>query len=146
MIDVEFPVDGMYEDRVVTTQLLACAGKIGYVDRPLYYYRQREASIIHSAGEDVKKMKQLRSGAKRNMDILISRLKDNGLYRQFAVDAVYSKLRVKYMYYESIVSSREERREWLAIYPELTREILIDSDMPIRFKFSYLRRWIRCHF
>lgn len=41
-----YPVHLWYEDIPVTTQIFAKAKDIGYVNRPLFHYRQREGSIM----------------------------------------------------------------------------------------------------
>ena len=43
-----YPLNTWYEDTPVTTLLFAKTSKIGYVDKPLIYYRQRKDSIMGS--------------------------------------------------------------------------------------------------
>ncbi len=45
---VRFPVGKLFEDIYTTHKLLAAAGKIAVLNEPLYYYFQRESSIMNS--------------------------------------------------------------------------------------------------
>jgi glycosyltransferase involved in cell wall biosynthesis len=49
--NVEFPVDGVFEDKYISTQLLFFSGKIGYVDAALYHYQYNPDSLTNAAGE-----------------------------------------------------------------------------------------------
>ncbi|MBR4677177.1 MAG: glycosyltransferase [Bacteroidales bacterium] len=43
--DIEYPKGRLHEDEFTTYKLAYNSGKVGYVDSPYYYYRQREDSI-----------------------------------------------------------------------------------------------------
>ncbi len=45
---IRFPVGKLFEDIITVYQVLCVSGKIGIVDYPMYYYRQRRESIINS--------------------------------------------------------------------------------------------------
>ncbi|CEG28649.1 glycosyltransferase family 2 protein [Bacillus sp. B-jedd] len=44
--DITYPVGKIYEDVFTTYKLFAKANKIGFTDRPLYFYVQRDGSIL----------------------------------------------------------------------------------------------------
>lgn len=46
--DILFPVNKLHEDEFWSYQVISKADKISYISDPLYYYRQRPGSIIHS--------------------------------------------------------------------------------------------------
>jgi glycosyltransferase involved in cell wall biosynthesis len=46
--DIRYPVGKIHEDHFVTYQLLFAAKQVAYIDVPLYYYLQREGSIMHA--------------------------------------------------------------------------------------------------
>ena len=46
---IEYPVGKKYEDSLTTYKLLAKAKKVAYIKRSLYYYVQREGSIMNSS-------------------------------------------------------------------------------------------------
>lgn len=45
---LQYPKGLWYEDIPVTSMIFALADKIAYLDKPLYFYRQREGSIMNS--------------------------------------------------------------------------------------------------
>lgn len=47
--DIDFPVGWFYEDLATVPILMYKAKRIGKVNEPLYYYRQRSGSIAHTA-------------------------------------------------------------------------------------------------
>lgn len=47
--DVQFPAGKYFEDIYIIPQILMKANKIASISLPLYLYRQRESSILHSA-------------------------------------------------------------------------------------------------
>ena len=49
--EVEFPVGKVHEDELITPILVYEAGKVARIRERLYYYRQREGSIIHSVNK-----------------------------------------------------------------------------------------------
>lgn len=49
----------MYEDELWTIQTVCQAGKIKIIDFPFYYYRQRQGSIMHNAGDTHKRSHSL---------------------------------------------------------------------------------------
>lgn len=44
---IRYPKGRIHEDVATTYRLLAAANAVAFVDRPLYYYRQRKGSIVH---------------------------------------------------------------------------------------------------
>jgi glycosyltransferase involved in cell wall biosynthesis len=44
--DIRYPVGKIYEDVFTTYKVFARANKVGYIDQPLYYYVQRDGSIL----------------------------------------------------------------------------------------------------
>ncbi len=49
--DIWFPVGKIHEDEFTTYKLLSSAKKVAYIDAGLYYYRQRESSIMGNETE-----------------------------------------------------------------------------------------------
>lgn len=49
----------MYEDELWTIQTVCQAGRIKIIDFPFYYYRQRQGSIMHNAGDAHKRSHSL---------------------------------------------------------------------------------------
>lgn len=47
--DIHFPVGRNYEDKATTYRLIAASQQIGFLDKSLYRYRQRQGSITHNA-------------------------------------------------------------------------------------------------
>ena len=47
--DRRFPIGKLYEDLLTTYYLVEVINKIAIMDNPIYFYRQRPASIMHSA-------------------------------------------------------------------------------------------------
>ncbi len=64
---IRFPEHLLYEDLATIPMLALYADRIGEIDAPLYYYLQRENSIIHGT-KDVKKLLQIFDGLKRIYD------------------------------------------------------------------------------
>ncbi|MDR2684915.1 MAG: glycosyltransferase [Prevotellaceae bacterium] len=77
--NIVFPVDFMHEDEVIMFQLLYFAQRVGYVEKPLYYYTFRSCFIYNFnrnkafSGEEI----NLINGAYNNYSFIINFCKKN---------------------------------------------------------------------
>ena len=111
---IVYPTLNMFEDYVVTTQLIYYSNKIGYIDRVLYYYYQNPNSICHESGED------------KN------------------IASQYSKeiTNLKYSVRESLLPLIDNRvywQMWLNTYPEITIFKLSGIKKKVSYVLVYLR-------
>ncbi len=73
---IEFPKSLWYEDLATTTRLLPLTKKISYLNKPLYYYRQRVGSIMNTASNKLFDMYKV-------LDIIYKFYQDNRLYDEY---------------------------------------------------------------
>lgn len=52
--EIKFPVGRVFEDQLIIPKLFAKADKIILNDIPLYYYRQREGSVLHNQTKELR--------------------------------------------------------------------------------------------
>lgn len=134
----------LLEDRPIILQAMLKAHTFGYVQEPLYIYRQHEASVLHQRGCCEREYKRI-CDAKENVALMVDLLKTYDCYRQYAKDVIYTKLVVQSWCEDRMmnIDKRCFRTLWRQNYPELLREVLFQSDLNLRSRLSYIRKWLR---
>lgn len=94
---VVVPKGAQTEDKTYTIQLVMNSKKISYYPSPLYFYRRTPNSISNTIGKDAFLKRFCQS--KKNIDIIISLLKQNGLLTKFCKEADALQLSlIRYLY------------------------------------------------
>lgn len=134
--DIVYPNLNMYEDRVIVTQAIYYSKKIGYIDRPLYYYYQNPTSMCHESGED--KILNRIYQKKANIDLIIQFLEDKNIASQYSKEIT----NLKYSVRESLLPLIDNRvywQMWLNTYPEITIFKLSGIKKKVSYVLVYLR-------
>lgn len=107
--NIRFPEEKLHEDEFTTYKLLYKAEKISYSNKKLYYYRQREGSIINSVFNK-KKLDAIEAFEERIL--FIERVvKDKELYNLAAKGYYTTILGRYYFYYKSYSNEKDELKK-----------------------------------
>lgn len=95
--DIVVPNGAQTEDKTYTIQLALNSKKISYYSSPLYFYRKTPNSISNTIGKEALLKRFCQS--KKNIDIIISLLKQKGLFMKYykETDALLLSLN-RYLY------------------------------------------------
>ena len=131
-----FPKCNMWEDYVLTVQLVRLAKKIGYVDDCLYYYYFNPNSICNTNID--RNQHQIIENANVILMYLAS-LKDS--LTATSNDVICFKYNARYELSKHIKSFKYWR-QWHNTFPEIRLKYLIVKDIPIREKLRFLSIYI----
>ena len=134
-LDITYPLGAMGEDMVCVMQLLRNCDTISYIDEPLYYYFCNPNSITKFVTKDacVKKFGELYA----NSNIVIDFLRRRGMTDRMKCAMVTYKNFVRSALYP-LVWDREYYRMWNDIFPDLNREVIMSSDIPVSEKIRVI--------
>jgi glycosyltransferase involved in cell wall biosynthesis len=95
--DIKFPVGRLHEDEFTTYKLYYEAKNIAYIYSQLYFYRQREGSIM--AVMSTKRIIDIHDAFKERIDFYRDKLSENYMYSSSLIDFVsrYNNLKMKNM-------------------------------------------------
>lgn len=79
-IDLKYPVGRVHEDEFVTYKICYEAKKIAYTDSKMYYYRQRDCSIMNTM--TIKRLTDIHEAMKEQVDFFLEK-KETLLYSFF---------------------------------------------------------------
>ena len=127
----EFPRNNMGEDTALTAQLLYFAQKVGYIPQPLYYYRQREGSIVQTLSVEKRweNVRQLR----QNQELIIRFFERQQVAEKYIV---YAKLTARFAL-EGLRKEKGFRKAWRECYPEIGRRIVCNKDIRLGLRVKY---------
>ena len=119
--EIKYPTTPMWEDFVISTQLLLRSQKFGVIDKHLYYYYCNPNSICttKSNNADLKRCYD----AIKNMEIIIPLVKEAYPGENFEEELVMLKYEAK----RKIIPMMESYKNyhlWTLIYPEIDRPLL----------------------
>lgn len=130
----EFPRSNMGEDTALTAQLLYFAKTVGYIPQPLYYYRQREGSIVQTLS--VEKRWENAHQLMQNQELIIRFFERQQVEEKYIV---FAKLTARFAL-EGLRKEKGFREAWKNCYPEIARRIVCNKDIRpgLRVKFFLL--------
>lgn len=126
-----YPVEHMFEDYVIITQLLYYSNHIGYIDKVLYYYYQNPESICH--GIDEPKILSRLSQQKTNVDLIIDFLNDKNILHKYKKEVQTLKFSAREVLLP-IIHKSGYHKIWYSIYPEINVFKLIG----VKKKLTYI--------
>lgn len=129
--DIIYPQYNMWEDYVLSIQLLYYADSIGYIEKPLYFYYYNENSICNTKIDN--RIEQILL----NSDLIINFLNIHGLLDKYKNSLIYFK------YYcrselDLYVNKRKYLRMWRNIHPEINYRFFAIKTIRIRDKVKFL--------
>ena len=130
----EYPRNNMGEDTALTAQLLYFAKTVGYIPQPLYYYRQREGSIVQTLSVE-KRWENVRQ-LMQNQELIIRFFEQQQVEEKYIV---FAKLTARFAL-EGLRKEKGFREAWKSCYPEIARRIVCNKDirLGLRVKFFLL--------
>ena len=139
---IEYPAGDMGEDMVLTAQTTFKAGKIGFVDRPLYYYVTYETSICNVQGKEniLGRFRQ----SKANVDIILGFIRENSIFPENSSEVINLKYHVR-MHLMRLIHEKEVYRLWRSTYPEIDWKILFAKKISRRRKLNFLAVYFRVY-
>ena len=131
-----YPKHHMMEDAVLCVQMFYFARKIGYVSKPLYYYRINDNSICHVSTEegDLKRWRD----AYENSQIVVSFLKKEGVCEKYKQELIQFKSCVRGFLMPQMKKSNKYYKQWCGTYPELNRQFLLAKGFSRSLKLVYI--------
>ena len=139
---VAYPAGDMGEDMVLTAQTTYKAKKIGFVDRPLYYYVTYETSICNVQGKEniLGRFRQ----SKANVDIILGFIRENSIFPENSSEVINLKYHVR-MHLMRLIHEKEVYRLWRSTYPEIDWKILFAKKISRRRKLNFLAVYFRVY-
>lgn len=138
---VVFPSNHFIEDWAVVMQLTLRATTFGYVERPLYNYRQHADSVCKKLDEASCERKRM--AAVENVQLAEGLLSANGLLSKFEFDLMCCKILVRGLYERELTATRVGRRQWFKIFPGIGRKYIMSRQVSFRFRMGYLLKCVR---
>ena len=130
--NIKFDEGLLYEDLALIPTLILYTNKIKFISQPLYYYRVRNNSIIHSDEFNIKKDDKFIA-----IKLLINRFKEKNRYEEFEEEREYVVIKNLVIVYSIEILKFSDY-----IYkPRINRIIdLIKMEYPSYLKNKYLKR------
>ncbi|MFI3266776.1 MAG: glycosyltransferase [Rikenellaceae bacterium] len=135
--DFIYPSYHMWEDLVLTSQIIYFSKKIGVAETPYYHYVYNPDSICNMDSDElcIKRYE----GSKNNVALLISFLKSVCLYQNYEKPLAVSKLRVRYFLYPLLKKDNKYLKLWRQTYSELNyRFLLKESRLDFKNKLRFI--------
>lgn len=121
--DIIYPQGIWYEDLATTPILVFNSNKIGYLSEPLYYYRQREGSIMNTISLKIRDMYEA-------LNIINDYFKSN-YYKELEFINIYNVLFLVNSFGRSSLKNKMNYQKEAILY--------LDTNYPNWFKNSYLK-------
>lgn len=131
-----YPSAHMMEDVAYTVQFVCKCKKIGYFERPLYYYYNNEDSICKSPDESfcIKRCRQ----ACENIDVILEYLKNCNLDKKYAKEIVVLKNSARVFLWQLFMKQpRKYYKKWLSVYPEINFKYPFTSGIPLTLRLIF---------
>lgn len=138
-----YPNHHMMEDAVLCAQMFYFAKKVGYVNKPLYYYRINEDSICHVSTEegDLKRWNE----AYENVKIIERFLKKQQTDKQYKNELIQSKANVRGFLMPQLQKSNKHYKLWYNTFPELNRQYLFAKGPSFSIKVVFFLTLIKIY-
>lgn len=130
-----YPTSNMWEDYVISVQLLYYARRVVSVDRNMYWYCYNPRSICGT--KDARKVIDRYLQQKENVEMIINFLRDHGIYDMYSDDVVG----MKYLAKSELLPAVGEIRYWnlwRKEYKEINGRILFSRAVPLRGKIKFI--------
>lgn len=133
--DFVYPTDNMCEDLVYVLQYILNAKSVGYINEPLYYYRQNLESISNVLDIDhiCRKSQQIAN----NVGLVQSILAKYNIQKNFEREIVAAKYMAKEAY-RPIIERKGIYKKWKACFPEINSKVLLNEYLTIKQKVNYV--------
>jgi len=133
---LQFPQGNMWEDFVLSTQLVSLARKIGYLEECLYFYYYNPLSICNTNID--RNQKQIME----NAGLILSFVKSPINRQSYSEDDIICfKVYARYEL-SKYVSSYKYWRMWHDTFPEIKLKYLFLKDVSVRQKLRFLLQYI----
>jgi len=132
---INYPKSYMFEDLVLSLQLIFYSSRIGEINLPLYYYYYNPNSICHQDNPISYINRSL--SAKKNIDIILFFVKENKLDLKFKEELLYSKYMVKLLMVKGL-KTLKDYMYWENIYPDVDNQLVKSKTIPFKGKLIFL--------
>ena len=141
--NILYPKHHMMEDAVLCAQMFYFAKKIGYIDKPLYYYRVNNDSVCHVSTEegDLKRWNE----AYENVKIIEQFLKEQRADKRYENELIQSKANVRGFLMPQLQKSNKYYKLWYNTFPELNRQYLFAKGPSLAIKIVFFLTLIKIY-
>ncbi len=140
--EIIYPTSNKAEDGALMAQLSFFSKTRGYIDTPLYYYFQNPESMCR-----VRTVESCLARYKQDCDntnLRIEFLKKHNALDDYKSDVLIWKC-VARDELLPLINKKEYYMLWYNTYPEINKEYLLDSGIPLRKKVGFLARLFRLY-
>lgn len=132
--DFVYPKDNMCEDIVYVLQYILNARTIGYIDEPLYSYRQNSESISNVL--DVDHICQKSRQISNNVGLVQTILAKADLEKNFEDEIVAARYMAKDVF-RPIIEKKGIYKKWHTCFSEINSKVLFNKYITIKQKINF---------
>lgn len=140
--DIIYPATSMWEDFVLSTQLIINADNFGVLDEPLYYYYNNPNSIC-TAKSDFADLKRCEN-AQINLNLIMQIIKKEFPNKCFEQEFLILKYEAKRKLIPMLTKYRNYKY-WKVTYPEIDMPIILHRLLPKALYRQYLLVCLRLY-
>lgn len=134
------PVGNMGEDFLINLNFALNCNKIGYIDQPLYYYYENNASIMRKPQEE--SILYRFNESQKNVKPLVDFFKKNGLYEQYEGE-ILTILTQKREWLGPLLRNNKYYKIWKNTYPEINKRMLLNKNVALKRKVKFFIHYLR---
>ncbi len=141
---IQYAKYNMLEDEVLCVQITYYAQKIGFIQKPLYYYYENINSICRNAS--IQAMLNRARESVGNIDIVLDFLKEKGLDKGYKNEIVKLKYTPRVFLWSLVLEIPSQYIPiWKNIYPEINRQYFFTKGVPFSLKLIFFLTLIRIY-
>lgn len=133
--DIKWPKLNMGEDGAINIQLILKAKSIKHISKPLYHYYINPNSTINRRGKEDYLKRSI--GLKESSDIIFDNIHKNDLQDKYEEAILFRKVYVNILA-SAMVTDTKFYKAIINLYPELSIEKVLFSQLPYSIKLRYL--------
>ena len=133
--NIRYPYGKIHEDEFTTYKLLYKAEKISYTNRKMYYYRQREKSIMSKSFN--KKRLDVLEALEERAYYMKNTVKDEGLYKKTLIEYYGVVIKLYFKYEENYVSDKKTLKMLLKKARKIYMKNIVSFKWNLKLKIIY---------
>ena len=134
------PLGNMGEDFIINLNFALHSKNNLYLNEPLYYYYENNASIMRRPQEESILFRFTES--QKNVKPLLDFFKKNGLYEKYESD-ILTILTQKREWLGPLVRNDKYYRLWKDTYPEINKKMLLNPKVSLKRKIKFFIHYLR---
>lgn len=135
-----YPKENSAEDFALMIQLAYYSESIAFCEESFYHYRYNPLSTTGGLSKESSMMRC--ASVQKNICLILDFLEEKSLHEKFAPEIILLKYSVREQI-KSYVNDKKVYDCWKKIFPEIDGQILINREIPLKDKISYLISYLR---